>query len=310
MKKVLTLFFLCSIIIAKAQTTFPMPGATWSYMVEQMYWNGPTTFNHKVVAHIGDTTIMGKQARILSNMDYFNTCSAGSGKLYIYSSNDSVFFYNSISLGQWQLLYDFGASTGQSWYTYLSDNSQVDTITTFVDSVTNKIINGQTLKVLHVRYYQSGYNTWYSPRYSKIIERIGDQNYLLNYLPYYYGSCDFAPTMGPLLCYSDSTFATYQPDSTKGCDYVNIGIKEYALHELVWNIYPNPAKNTLHIDLKNGSFGSPAELVITDIAGRVIKREEIKTAEGTINIEELKAGVYFAKITLKGNTTVRKFVVE
>lgn len=56
-------------------------------------------------------------------------------------------------------------------------------------------------------------------------------------------------------------------------------------------LYPNPASNSVTVRLP-GYNGKPIQLYITDINGRLIKELTLNTTETTIDIAELKTGVY------------------
>lgn len=70
-------------------------------------------------------------------------------------------------------------------------------------------------------------------------------------------------------------------------------------------LYPNPANNVLHISSDNAF----EKIQITNVIGNIIKEE---TLSGTsINIAELQAGVYFAKlIDIKGAIATKKFIKQ
>lgn len=63
-------------------------------------------------------------------------------------------------------------------------------------------------------------------------------------------------------------------------------------------VYPNPATNSITISIKVKATPG-LQLVISDPLGRVVKTSQLKNTENTIDIKELKAGVYFLKIMNK-----------
>ena len=69
-------------------------------------------------------------------------------------------------------------------------------------------------------------------------------------------------------------------------------------------IYPNPVKNTLHIDgLLNVNY------TIYDTQGRLIKASEEINQEG-IAVSSLSNGMYLIKITSEGKSSTKKFIKE
>ncbi|HNQ67428.1 MAG TPA: T9SS type A sorting domain-containing protein [Bacteroidales bacterium] len=72
------------------------------------------------------------------------------------------------------------------------------------------------------------------------------------------------------------------------------------------SLYPNPASDFVSVNVPNG-----AEMItITNLVGQVVSEINVNSELSTINIENLEAGVYFAKITQADKTAVIKFIVE
>jgi hypothetical protein len=70
-------------------------------------------------------------------------------------------------------------------------------------------------------------------------------------------------------------------------------------------VYPNPSSNYLKIDLQNINNAS---IRVFDITGKLILTEEKYFSNQSINISNLKAGVYFVRISKDKNHTLKKFV--
>jgi len=70
-------------------------------------------------------------------------------------------------------------------------------------------------------------------------------------------------------------------------------------------IYPNPAKDILHIELPKNVKNFQFE--ITDLLGHVLLKEENKSS---INIEGLATGAYIGNLKTKDQTVVRKILIE
>ena len=86
--------------------------------------------------------------------------------------------------------------------------------------------------------------------------------------------------------------------------YMPLGLKQNAIAGL--NMYPNPVSNgTLYIT----SNSSEAKFVsVYDVLGKQILNA--KTANGTVNVSNLKAGSYIVKITEDGKTDTKKLIIE
>lgn len=78
------------------------------------------------------------------------------------------------------------------------------------------------------------------------------------------------------------------------------------LEKGTFNLYPNPASETLHISMQDGNAISG---MIYNALGKNVFTFSIKTYETQIDIHKLEAGIYFVKIKLEnGEIVVRKFV--
>lgn len=71
-------------------------------------------------------------------------------------------------------------------------------------------------------------------------------------------------------------------------------------------LYPNPAKETLHIKCLNNID----KLEIYDISGQLIKASLINGNESSVNVNDMKKGVYFLHVVGEQMHVCRKFIVE
>jgi PKD repeat protein len=72
-------------------------------------------------------------------------------------------------------------------------------------------------------------------------------------------------------------------------------------------IYPNPVRNTLHLNLGN----SVAEYItLLNIQGKIVYQTKSRTSQLTINLEELSKGVYFLKVVTAGEINTYKIIKE
>lgn len=72
------------------------------------------------------------------------------------------------------------------------------------------------------------------------------------------------------------------------------------------NLYPNPAKDILNVEL-SGSFSSKAMLYITDVAGKVMKVVNVTDNKTIVDVKALTNGVYFVKFVDGDNTNIMRF---
>jgi hypothetical protein len=77
----------------------------------------------------------------------------------------------------------------------------------------------------------------------------------------------------------------------------------------VINIYPNPTKNTLTIDLGgNSMIGSTIQII--DLLGKEIERRNISQSKFTVNLSQFSQGVYFLKFNNSLGSKVFKIIKE
>ena len=83
-----------------------------------------------------------------------------------------------------------------------------------------------------------------------------------------------------------------------------IGINEVIINNI--NIYPNPVKDMLFIDLNNSNLIN-SEISITDIPGNIVINNKIDKLNYSIDLSKLNKGMYFININ---NVNTYKFVKE
>ncbi len=76
-----------------------------------------------------------------------------------------------------------------------------------------------------------------------------------------------------------------------------------------FSIYPNPAKNSIFINLKNG-FNTHSNISITDVLGKEIYQLNAVNAELEIDISKLMNGIYFVKLSDEKGIFTQKFIKE
>lgn len=92
---------------------------------------------------------------------------------------------------------------------------------------------------------------------------------------------------------------------------VENGIGELAILNPQFYIYPNPASGAATVSV-SGVDGK-VRIVVVDITGRVVKREEVSTFKvqnSIIKIENLPSGTYFVRLIGEKVNMVKKFVVK
>lgn len=223
MKATLVSFFILFLCSNSNAQVWGHAGATWHYDYG-LFSGGLST-----IEYVGDTTISNYTAQKLE-VTYQEIYPQQNGTTILgpsYTSNyftrysgDSVFWYTQ---GQFYLLYDFGASPGDSWVIqettspgFLCDSTSVVEV---VDAGTVQI-NGQSLRYIDMRYVQGDLGMS-----GRAIERIGmveAYNPEISYLFPQYQNCDSNQVVDFSLyhfrCYQDDNYSAYNVTS-QTCDY-------------------------------------------------------------------------------------------
>lgn len=222
------LLFLCLFCALTGQAQQPVvfcpPGAKWHYNFYHYnivgYPNNPHYVEYlynKTIEYIGDTVIDNEPVKIL-HQDKFNRCLCGgcyAKRTFVKQHGDTIFIKNSC-LSSWQILYNFAANVGEQWTSFSN---------TVVDSVTTTMINGLTLKQLHI--------TWVSGQINTITETITERIGGAYFFPLNSGDCD-GDNFNNFLCYGDNVLGLYQ-ENEKPCDYTYpppVGILESTIDDI------------------------------------------------------------------------------
>lgn len=275
------LFFYTGFNLFAQNADFAPVGAKWTYTERD--------FALRDIPHIMESVAKENyQGKLCSKL-----VSSGVGPLpsptYIYSQNDTVFFYSDWT-NQFEMLYDFTAEVGDQWvvggvYAW-DDNGNVllsDTIT--VDSMSLLSINGQNLKVWHIShgfFYDWGRD---------IVEKIGNISL-------------FAPKFGMwelqvwgLRCFeTPDTIFHFVPYP---CDTVIWTISEtqnLADAESI-KVAPNPFDATINLSIAvAGSF----DFSLYDQLGRLVGRYLKVSDKQEIPTGSLPRGLYFWQVEQGG----------
>ncbi len=206
-----------------------------------------------------------------------------SSPVYVYTQNDSVFFY-STTTAQFEMLYDFSAAVGDSWVVggIMATDGQgniIFTDTVKVDSISQITISGEVLKVWHISH--SLYYDWGR----RIFEKGG--NDML-----------FAPKFGlgelqvfGLRCFETPDvalhFVPYPCDTSYSTFSKTINLKD--LSDIV--VSPNPFSDRLNI-----TWASPADgfsFSMYDQSGKLVFYRQNLGSELALYTKNLPIGIYY-----------------
>ena len=127
----------------------------------------------------------------------------------------------------------------------------------------------------------------YNPNRVKIIA------FLNNFDPVNLGNCNVINT--------SNSVGLFSPNITTGIENTN-------KNDNALSIFPNPAQNTLHVRLNDGSQNST--LTITDISGKTVMVKNIMSLNSDLDISELPQGMYLLHSQSKNASCNGKFIKE
>jgi len=114
------------------------------------------------------------------------------------------------------------------------------------------------------------------------------------------------------------TFTGFGGSATGDYEFTKEQISSTGLNEnggkpVILDVFPNPASTQSHLTLFIEKFNPENSAGIYDVSGRLIHEIEIPSGNGlqdfTINTTDLKAGVYFIRVTVDGNSTSKRLAV-
>jgi hypothetical protein len=100
--------------------------------------------------------------------------------------------------------------------------------------------------------------------------------------------------------------AWFTNNNAPSCLELNVGIQEPAPEVPFFSLYPNPANETLNIDLQNEPLNGKIE--IRDLSGRVVTTALLTSSHSVISVSQLSEGLYFVRMEDGKKSAVKKFV--
>jgi len=88
----------------------------------------------------------------------------------------------------------------------------------------------------------------------------------------------------------------------------NTGINKL-LDEASLSVYPNPSYGYLTINLAEFS-GAPVDMMMYDLRGKEVMTRQLTSAQTTLDLVDLKSGVYVIRLESEGETLTKKFVMN
>src|SRR5688572_28535865 len=142
MKRFISIFtFLTLSLVLKSQVVFFPEGATW----KSAFLRHQTSSDLEIVQYTGTLSVGSETVKVISHRRFFIFGSDDKNELsYIKQLGDTIYIKNLMTSNNWQVLYNFAATVGQSWTNNLVRQLATSNYTTVVNSVQTVTINGQS----------------------------------------------------------------------------------------------------------------------------------------------------------------------
>lgn len=87
-----------------------------------------------------------------------------------------------------------------------------------------------------------------------------------------------------------------------------VGLEEHSLDKINFSIYPNPTSKQIVINTNKTS--PKIKVQITDVIGQIVMSSNITDINTSVDISNLKSGIYIVTLSLENRTSSRKLIVE
>ena len=282
--------------------SFAPIGATWHYGEGEVF-APPGYENYVVVSVIKDTLIQNRPSKEISS-GWF--CWHPAGSQYVSISSDSVFLFDS-ALDSFKTIYTFNAVEGDELFIPVKDweNGWIDTVIVHTDSVDEISVNGIMLGRQFVTYSVRYFNTEWNQNFeysSKIIENIGDVNFIFNFPAQASWICDANYSKG-LRCYEDEFYGHYETGISPECTSIFVNTEEE--NEAAFTYFPNPTTGKVNFSKPLNEF---IRISIVDFSGKSVP---FTYTDQEIDIENAGDGIFVVQaITMAGNILTFKVIKQ
>lgn len=289
----LMIFQQMSLSLCQSNKEFAPIGAEWYF---GRIFSSTSAIDYNKYHVLGDTMINSKLCKTIEVLH--STCNLMPKSFYFYQDSDKI-YYTSKADDPFLLLYDFGKTSGESWWMEVKNDNDasIDSILISVIDVRDTIINDHSMDVMYITMGKS-YN-WIGFD-GKIYKYIGHEKDLF---PFISGTCDESFNH-MLRCFiSDTNSLSIVFDLQKTCDYSNVKIMDFNYSTLN-NVYPNPVEGFLFFENSNHN---KIQISIYDNLGRIIIKTI--TTDNYIQVQDLNKGFYVLKFNdiMRNETIVNKF---
>ncbi len=319
MKKLLLLLILSLFALhtSHSQEWFPVGAKfTWEWKLSSAPfepWN-VVSYVPEVYEVVKDTVVKGKLSKMLTRTGgNFNSWTLDT--IFLFDSSGIVYYYppipNWMSEDKWSLLMNFNKNVGDTvlYKNMKGFGSFSDTIEYFnyVYSIDTINVNGLMVRCFEMHpNFEFAFNSF----------EICPCEYIIGCMPPAINGGDWG-TGGidyrKLRCYEDSFVGFYKnPSYNLNCDsafsFFGVGF-DNQLNPNSFQLFPNPAADKIKITISDFSF-QVLSFKIFDIQGNLIKQTEINQSSQTIDVSDLKSGMYIYEIESEGRFHRDKLIIE
>ena len=274
----------------RAQSWAPA-GAQWHYSFDIF-----STTGYVHIEYAGDTVLVCdltektyQDCKILNKTrhtyDYVSEAyhTANLGQEYTWANADTVLLYKH---DRFYVLYDFSAEVGDTWEIPEIYETYCDSIGVVkVVSVGDTLVNSELLRYIVLE--PEAASQWVIR--GMVVEKIGPLNWYM--FPEHDGCIADLYEGGVFRCYEDDDFE-FQIGIVPYCNFI-VTTPEIN-EETKFNIFPNPASNTLVIE---NSSQNIVQISITDLYGKTIVKLKNVAETVRIDISKYPAGSYLVHFT-------------
>ncbi len=283
--------------LLNGQTDFFQPNAKWVYAFRVPFGQFS---GHFVFAYVGDTTLIGRDSRIINRTTYYSDFddptipldTVEQSPLYFSQSGDSILYYTG---DDFKLLWRTQLSPGDSFV--IPD--QFAPYTVGVDSSINTVVDGQSV----VKSWISGSTMYGLPGSDIIYDIFGPRGGF-----FYYSCWGFFDCYPPSLCrYQNSIIGEVM---IEGYNCENVVSSSTNLYRHNISIYPNPNSGSFFVQLTDESIQN-VKIEIFSITGQQIASQELQSWQGNeVILPAVPTGYYICKIQSDVSVFITRFLVQ
>jgi len=251
---------------------------------------------------VGDTIINGQAAKIIDIHGMYASQQSGSSGEYdfqevFYEEGGQVYYLDAYEQ-DFQLVYDFSISVGDSIVYYPLELVCEDSIVYILESIDTMELNDQDLLVQNFRFYDYG---WDYDGTRTVIEKIGLVE--IGFIPQQAHTC-YIDAGGSFLCSFKSGMDSLLFMSLP-CYDLPVGTDDIEIEQL--RLYPNPTKGMIYIEANEAIELSK----VFSLDGRLVESTGVNHSYIDLSRSNLKSGIYIVELhSKKGNISRRRIFLE